>query len=237
MENNRKPKPFLKTYQSDTMFDNTNAYNRNFASPSKSSLPNQNFFYPPKPPIYKPVQSWKSNLPSMPKNSNTRLLTSANSNSASVNQLPQGERRPPKPCFRCGERYFPRHTCKAKIVMAVQVKEIESEANQEVGQEVVLIEQIEDSNDERTLSVHVLRGSQGANTITMLGNSKNRQLVVLIDSGSTNSFLDEKIAEELRLPIIASHISLTVVDGRRITSFGFCKALSGKSRIFPSHLT
>lgn len=43
--------------------------------------------------------------------------------------------------------------------MAVQVEEIESDANQEEGQEVVSAEQTEDSNDEMTLSIHALRGS------------------------------------------------------------------------------
>lgn len=86
VENSKKPKSFLKPYQPNTMSYKTNAYN-----PGKSSLPNQNFSYPPKPPNSESIQSWKLNLPSMAKNSNTQSPTSANSNSASVNQLPQGK--------------------------------------------------------------------------------------------------------------------------------------------------
>lgn len=72
--------------------------------------------------------------------------------------------------------------------MAVQIEEIESVGNEEAGQEEVTADQMEDGNDEMTLSVHAFKGNQGTNTIKLLTAYKNRQLVVLVDSCSTNSF-------------------------------------------------
>lgn len=50
----------------------------------------------------------------------------------------------------------------------------------------------EDDVGEATSSVHALEGSFGVETIRILGFHKNRQLVTIIDSGNTTSFLYKK---------------------------------------------
>lgn len=44
-----------------------------------------------------------------------------------------------------------------------------------------------------TLSVHALEGKLRVKTIKMLGRHKDRELLTLVDSGNTHSFLDARI--------------------------------------------
>lgn len=190
VENSRKPKPFIKR-SIDQILDQykTNTYYQNPITYNKSTLPNQNSSYPPKLPNSESSQNWKTNPTTIFKAAITQPSTSTIQSSTYSNQQPtQSEKRSAKPYFRCGERYFPRHICKAKSVMAVQIEEIESVGNEEAGQEEVTADQMEDGNDEMTLSFHAFKGNQGTNTIKLLTAYKNRQLVVLVDSCSTNSF-------------------------------------------------
>lgn len=69
--------------------------------------------------------------------------------------------------------------------MVVQVEEAQKGCDEEVGQELIPAEQMEDCSKEMTLSVHALKGSQGADTIKVLGTYRNRQLVILVDSGDS----------------------------------------------------
>lgn len=58
------------------------------------------------------------------------------------------------------------------------------------------------------LSINPVQCSQGLQTIKLLGYHKNRQLVILIDSGSTNS--------EIKLSLVDTPVTTnTVADGRK----------------------
>ncbi len=54
--------------------------------------------------------------------------------------------------------------------------------------------------NEITLSVHAIEGRQGAEMIRMLGKYKKGELLILVNSGSTHSFLHAKVAKELKIP-------------------------------------
>lgn len=70
-----------------------------------------------------------------------------------------------------------------------------------------------------TLSIHAIDGKQGQDTIRIEGNSKGNQMMILVDSGSTNSFIDEKAANALKLPVIlVPKTVVTVADGRKLQS-------------------
>ncbi len=71
--------------------------------------------------------------------------------------------------------------------------------------------------EDNSLSVHALEGSHGIDTIRLLGLHKNRQLVILFDSGSTTSFLDKRIAKELKLEVVSTqYIAIRVADKRKL---------------------
>lgn len=73
--------------------------------------------------------------------------------------------------------------------------------------------------EEVTFSVHVLEGSEGAETTRVIGKYKNRELLILIDSESTHSFLRTKVAGELKIPVVEMPaMAVSVADGRKIRS-------------------
>lgn len=47
------------------------------------------------------------------------------------------------------------------------------------------------------MSLNAVTGQFHIDTIKLLGRSANQNLIILLDSGSTHSFLDPKIAEKL----------------------------------------
>lgn len=47
-----------------------------------------------------------------------------------------------------------------------------------------------------------------------MGHFKNRELIILVDSGSTHSFPNKKVAEELKISLVVMRkISIVVSDG------------------------
>ncbi|XP_057986676.1 uncharacterized protein LOC131171223 [Hevea brasiliensis] len=120
--------------------------------------------------------------------------------------------RQPRPCFKCGDRYFPGHQCKQqKLVMAIQGCESDGTVFQVQGQDMEDGDKVWHdvgegegigSIEEMTLSMHAIEGRQGTKTIRVLGKHKSREILILIDSGSTHSFLDVKVARELKVPLV-----------------------------------
>lgn len=68
--------------------------------------------------------------------------------------------------------------------------------------------------NDMTLSMHAIEGKLGDDTIRTYGEYKNKKLSMLIDSGSTHSFVDTKVANDLKLPLVEiSRVVITVADG------------------------
>lgn len=60
----------------------------------------------------------------------------------------------------------------------------------------------EGKQEKMTISSNTLEGNEGGATIGVLGRYKDRPLITLVDSGSTRSFMDARIAIELKLPLV-----------------------------------
>lgn len=77
--------------------------------------------------------------------------------------------------------------------------------------------------------MHALEGSQESNTIKVLEQHRNRKLLILMDSGSTHSFLDKKVGKEMKIPIIyAPIIGVTIADDRKVLSTSMSRGFSWK---------
>nr|XP_009802879.1 PREDICTED: uncharacterized protein LOC104248335 [Nicotiana sylvestris] len=89
-------------------------------------------------------------------------------------------------CFRCGEKYGPRHQCKTKQLQCI-VGESEPVSSELASEHEIVIE--------------------------VSGIIKNRKLSVLVDSGSTHSFIDEQTVKETGYhPVYSTPIRVTVAD-------------------------
>ncbi|KAH0687145.1 hypothetical protein KY284_017698 [Solanum tuberosum] len=102
-------------------------------------------------------------------------------------------------CFKCGEKYRPGHVCIRRQLNCL-IGEIEAEidmseintSQEEDESPDVMIEGVIEHEIQQAVCLNALTGhNQGENTILVGGTVKKRQLSILIDSGSTHSFIDE----------------------------------------------
>ena len=64
------------------------------------------------------------------------------------------------------------------------------------------------------ITLNALMGSASSQTMRVKGRIKNREVVSLIDSGSTHNFLDATDLDNLRLPLDTSQtLEVKVADG------------------------
>ena len=75
--------------------------------------------------------------------------------------------------------------------------------------------QKEDVDDHHpTISLHALLGTEGCQTMRIIGKIKKQSLVFLIDSDSTHNFMDQSVAKRLRCPIRPiTKVQVTVANG------------------------
>ena len=80
--------------------------------------------------------------------------------------------------------------------------------------------------DSMAISVHALEGLQTPQTMKVKGFIKKQPVMILIDLGSTNNFLDSTLASRLKQKIEqASTFDVKVADGRSLTSPGKCEGI------------
>ncbi len=73
--------------------------------------------------------------------------------------------------------------------------------------------------EETEISVHALSGEIQHETIKVQGEMGNKSLVILIDTGSTHSFIDFQVTKELKADIIAAlPLIVTVANGHKVLS-------------------
>lgn len=77
------------------------------------------------------------------------------------------------------------------------------------------------------VSLHALHGTRTSNSMKINGMVNKRKITILMDSGSTHSYLDENTARELRIDAEpTSPWVITVVNRERIISRGKCRKFS-----------
>lgn len=91
-------------------------------------------------------------------------------------------------CFFCSEKFVPGHKCKKNQLFNIEVEgECELEAVQDQ-------EELEAPH----ISIHALTGVHSFSTMKVVGSVGSRQLHILIDSGSTHSFINAQTTHKLR---------------------------------------
>lgn len=83
---------------------------------------------------------------------------------------------------------------------------------------------IDETSKNLMLSINAMEGSQGSGTSKIIGRYKDRQLMILVDTGSIKSFVDRKVADDLKIPLEKTPQStVTVADGRKMHCMRRCK--------------
>jgi len=77
------------------------------------------------------------------------------------------------------------------------------------------------------ISIHAILGSPSLNTMRIVGIIQHQMVVILVDSGSTDNFLDPAIVFKARLPTLTSKVIVVkVANGQLMSGEGTCPAVS-----------
>jgi hypothetical protein len=108
---------------------------------------------------------------------------------------------------------------------------VELEGHEEIRvEEVVQEEETEAENQEAELlsiSLHALAGAVAPRTIRVREKIGEQQVVILIDTGSTHSFVDQNLAKKMKLPAKERNkLIVMVTNGETIPCPDCCVAVA-----------
>ncbi|XP_026410722.1 uncharacterized protein LOC113305945 [Papaver somniferum] len=184
------------------------------------------------PPLFIP-QGHKSILSSpQPKSPSPRGSTSTTTNLPPIKRLTYADmraRREKGLCYNCDEVYSKGHKCiKQQLFMLVGDDEGTSTSEDESPTNSPLIQEV--TEDEVEILVHALTSNITQNTVKILGSIKNKKkFTILIDSGSTHSFIDPELARQCVCYMEPTGaFQVAVADGNKLISSAKCPDLQWK---------
>ena len=132
-------------------------------------------------------------------------------------------------CFKCGEKFAPGHQCAP--TPPAQLRAIQTDKGQEILSDEMLevVTGLESLSleDYEQLSVHAISGTDNANTIRLPAEINNLSMLMLIDSGSSGSFLDKAMVQNLGLvPCARKPVSVKVANGEQLICDSYIPAFT-----------
>ncbi|KAL2243763.1 UNVERIFIED_CONTAM: Retrovirus-related Pol polyprotein from transposon opus [Sesamum indicum] len=140
----------------------------------------------PKPPNKKPPQG--------PSTQPTRFLTEAEVRAKREKNL----------CYRCDEPYVPGHKCRYRQVYML-LKDEGTRDSEEDKQGRQTTEAELEKEEDVSVSLHAMKGNFHYRTLRLEGTVEDKEILILINSGSTHCFLDEKVANLLGCKLEKTH--------------------------------
>ncbi|XP_016182574.1 uncharacterized protein LOC107624629 [Arachis ipaensis] len=108
-------------------------------------------------------------------------------------------------CFWCDEKFSASHKCANKHLMLLQLAGEDDPALDDLGElvqsESAILEQLEQDVVAHHLSYNAMHGTKGPSTIRLKAMLNGLEVQVLIDGGSSDSFIQPRIAKFLNLPV------------------------------------
>lgn len=107
--------------------------------------------------------------------------------------------------------------------MLLQLEEDEKPPSETV---ILIDDEEEQKNDTHHLSLNAMRGSNTVDTIRFTGQIGSIQVKVMVDGGSSDNFIQPRVAQVLKFPIEpASNIRVLVGNGQILTAEGVIQHL------------
>ncbi|XP_014499673.1 uncharacterized protein LOC106760763 [Vigna radiata var. radiata] len=126
-------------------------------------------------------------------------------------------------CYTCDEKFTANHKCPNRQYTFLQV-EYEKEEEQ-TNTDIPALEQ----HLEHHLSLNALKGAAGVGTMRFQGSLNGMTIQILLDSGSSDNFLQPRIAHCLRLPVEEmSSLQVLVGNGNAMLTEGVIKEIQVK---------
>ncbi|KAL3504669.1 hypothetical protein ACH5RR_034510 [Cinchona calisaya] len=132
-------------------------------------------------------------------------------------------------CFKCDELYTFGHICKKAHLHFVLAEGGEDFTIEEEEEEILKKCQEEGESEIMQISLHALTGAMTHKTIRIGGNIKGRRISILIDRGSSHSFVDKKLVREVWWNVRNTEAMIVLIsNGEKIMSKGICRPLIWK---------
>lgn len=139
------------------------------------------------------------------------------------------EKRDKNLCFRCDDRYFHGHKCKAEkreLNLLVVHEEEEEESKVEVSTEEALEIKVMEVAANVEIALRSILGFSAKGMMKLKGHVASKEVVVMVDCGATHSFIHQRLVEELQLPLSkTSYYGVVVGNGVALKRRGICKAM------------
>jgi hypothetical protein len=122
-------------------------------------------------------------------------------------------------CYNCDEKYFLRHKCKEQnIFMAisedVSEEEVEVPLVSESPEPTGITPPSDPPEVELIISLNALIGFSAPQTLKLIGYIKHKKVIILLDSGSTHTFIHRRIAQENHFYIHAvNNFQIMIANG------------------------
>lgn len=82
----------------------------------------------------------------------------------------------------------------------------------------------QEENDIAEISLNAMVGGEGLNTIKLPGLIHKREIIILVDSGSTHNFVDPALVHQLKLPTeTVCPLQVTVANGEQLSFNQLCR--------------
>ncbi|XP_026416924.1 uncharacterized protein LOC113312389 [Papaver somniferum] len=118
------------------------------------------------------------------------------------------------------------HICK-KQYLCVLIGEEPSGSSEQEDELIMDTEEAPVVESDMEISLHALTGIVSADTIRNPGTLHKNPIFILIDTGSTNSFIDSALAKELQCPVThTASLLVTVANGEKTISSSICSQLN-----------
>lgn len=118
-------------------------------------------------------------------------------------------------CYICVEKWSPTHKCAALVQLNV-VQELFSlflEGGAQESQEISILSYAK-AGELMAISVQAIQGSEPDGTMRMLGQVQGTEVLILVDSGSSGSFISSQIAAGLKgVQSLLRQLSVRVANG------------------------
>ncbi|KAL4023262.1 hypothetical protein IC575_017013 [Cucumis melo] len=138
-------------------------------------------------------------------------------------------------CFRCNDKYSPGHRCKTKekreLMFFIMNEEDETEevnSKDEMAERTVELKNLELTEDTE-IELKTMTNLSSKGTMKLKGWVRQKEIVVLIDSGTTHNFIHQALAEELQMGLEQNtQFGYTIGNGTRYKGKGVCRRVELK---------
>lgn len=195
-------------------------YTPNTSTPPKST-------YTAKPDNTVTLQ--KNNLPPLLPTPNSKPFTNPPKSSPIKKIFPAEMqiRREKGLCYFCNDKFSYSHKCPNKHLMMLQLVDEEPESELDAEPPDIQPHTWGNTAQEHHLSLNAMRGSGGIGTISFSGQIGEITVQILIDGGSSDSFIQPRIAQFLKLAIEPTPcFQVLVGNGQNMTTEGVIQQLT-----------